>query len=196
MKGMTHIVTVLVACIAVICWIPADVAADDLEDRIVTSRAAVKSLAKNIKGYLKAALDASISVEEKLFMCKAGASEATSQEVDERQFSVGRTSLRVRNPENTPDEWEHAILEKFQARKDAGEKISNLEHAEMVDANGHTRFRYMKAIPVGQVCVMCHGKALDLEVIAALDKIYPNDQARGFEIGEIRGAFTIAQPIK
>ncbi len=195
MRGMTRIVSALVAYIAVIFWIPANVAAEDLEDRIVTSRAAVKSLAKNLKGYLTAALGASIPVEEKLFMCKVGASEAASQEVDDRQFSVGRTSLRVRNPENAPDEWERAILEKFQVRKDAGEKISDLEHAEMVGANGHLRFRYMKAIPVGQVCVMCHGKVLDREVIAALAKIYPDDQARGFGIGEIRGAFTVIQPI-
>jgi len=32
-------------------------------------------------------------------------------------------------------------------------------------------------------------------VKAKLDTYYPADQARGFKVGDIRGAFTISQPM-
>jgi len=32
-------------------------------------------------------------------------------------------------------------------------------------------------------------------VAEAIDKHYPTDQARGFTLGDIRGAFTIIQPM-
>jgi hypothetical protein len=33
------------------------------------------------------------------------------------------------------------------------------------------------------------------EVVEKLDKYYPDDKARGFQVGDLRGAFTIRQPM-
>ncbi|MDE0059891.1 MAG: DUF3365 domain-containing protein [Defluviicoccus sp.] len=44
------------------------------------------------------------------------------------------------------------------------------------------------------MCTVCHGTNIAPEVAAALDALYPDDLARGFEVGDIRGAFSIVQP--
>ena len=49
----------------------------------------------------------------------------------------------------------------------------------------------MKAIPTAEVCTKCHGVDLQGPVVEKLDELYPNDKARGFSKGDIRGAFTV-----
>ena len=182
-------------CIALFCAKGFPLAANEVEDGVASSRAAIKEFAQNLKGYLKAGLESSVPAEEKLLMCKSGALEATSRIEEEKGFRVRRTSLRVRNPDNAPDAWESKVLEQFQARKESGSGIADLDYAAIVDNGQDRQFRYMKAIPVGEVCVICHGKAIDPELIFWLEKIYPGDRARGFELGEIRGAFSVTQGI-
>jgi hypothetical protein len=53
----------------------------------------------------------------------------------------------------------------------------------------------MKAIPTAKVCLACHGSAITPEVTAALDEAYPQDQARGYAEGDIRGAFSLSKPL-
>jgi hypothetical protein len=43
--------------------------------------------------------------------------------------------------------------------------------------------------------VVCHGSDIDPYVDARIRELYPDDQARGFKPGDIRGAFTITQPL-
>ena len=52
----------------------------------------------------------------------------------------------------------------------------------------------MKAIGTQPVCTLCHGASIAPEGTAALDALYPEDRAREFEVGDIRGAFSIVQP--
>jgi len=71
--------------------------------------------------------------------------------------------------------------------------------AEVVEEGGKKEFRFMKAIgmpPLEQMpCLKCHGENIDPKVAAKLDELYPNDKARGYKVGDIRGAFTIRQPM-
>ena len=53
----------------------------------------------------------------------------------------------------------------------------------------------MKAIPTAALCLSCHGENIPADVDAKLKELYPNDQARGFKEGQLRGAFTLAQPV-
>ena len=101
----------------------------------------------------------------------------------------------MRNPANEPDAWELTVLRDFEVRKAAGEDPGTLDHAEIVVADGQRTFRYMKAIGTQPVCTVCHGTTIAPEVTARLDALYPEDRARGFAVGDIRGAFSIAQPV-
>jgi hypothetical protein len=109
---------------------------------------------------------------------------------------IGRTSLKLRNPANAPDNWELAVLKQFEARKEQGESADKLEFFAVIDDDqGQKTFRYMKAIPTAALCLNCHGENVPAEVDAKLKELYPNDQARGFQEGDLRGAFTLAQPV-
>lgn len=107
-----------------------------------------------------------------------------------RQFgvSVERTSLRYRNPANMPAPWQSAVLRQFEESAEQGEPADRLEYLD--DAG----MRYMKAIPTTGICLACHGSRLAPEVEAALAESYPHDPARGYAVGDIRGAFSVTWP--
>jgi len=87
------------------------------------------------------------------------------------------------------------VLNDFEKRKADGANPKKLEHYEVVTENGKKMFRYMKAIPTAEVCTKCHGQNINPAVKAKLNELYPNDKATGFKAGDIRGAFTITQPM-
>jgi hypothetical protein len=53
----------------------------------------------------------------------------------------------------------------------------------------------MKAIPTGEICLACHGESISPDVATAIREAYPQDQATGFSLGDIRGAFTLSKPL-
>lgn len=110
-------------------------------------------------------------------------------------WKVGRTSLKTRNPDNAPDAWELAVLKDFETRKAAGEDVTKLAKAEVVDDGGKKVFRMMVAIPTAAVCTKCHGANLEKPVVDAIAELYPKDQATGFKEGDIRGAFSLKKPL-
>lgn len=107
------------------------------------------------------------------------------------RFEVARTALRVRNPDNAPDGWEASVLRRFKARMDEGADPAGLEAWEVETVDGNRVGRYMKAIPMGPQCVVCHGENITPELAETIDKLYPHDEATGFAPGELRGAFTV-----
>jgi hypothetical protein len=111
-------------------------------------------------------------------------------------WEVGRTSLKVRNTERgTPDAWELEVLKQFEVRKAAGESVETMAHAEVVETATGKAFRFMKPVATQELCLTCHGTEISSEVATALDQHYPKDQARGFALGDIRGAFTLSKPL-
>lgn len=113
-------------------------------------------------------------------------------------WSIRRVSLKTRNPERgTPDAWETETLRQFDARQQAGEMPSQIERSAIVQEGGQTRFRYMKALPVAPVCTQCHGplEQLDPVVQRSLQQHYPQDQATGYQAGQIRGALSVSRPL-
>jgi hypothetical protein len=109
-------------------------------------------------------------------------------------WSIRRTSTRLRNRANAPDDWERATLERFERDRARGIAIDKLEAIELVDAGGVATWRYMKAIGTEPLCLQCHGAALDAAVTSKLDELYPGDQARGLAAGDLRGAFSLKKP--
>jgi hypothetical protein len=104
---------------------------------------------------------------------------------------VGRTALKVRNPENAPDPWEADTLREFERRLAAGEPPAGIEAFAIRGDGPHRYGHWMKAIPTQGLCTACHGTDIPPEVDAAIDAAYPRDQARGFSVGELRGAFSV-----
>lgn len=111
---------------------------------------------------------------------------------------VARVSLKTRNPlQGDPDVWEQRVLAEFDRRAALGEKAEALEFSETVDEPRGRYFRYMKALPVQPLCLSCHGAAENIpdQVKAKLAIDYPHDRATGYDLGQVRGAVTIKQPV-
>lgn len=131
---------------------------------------------------------------EAIPVCKELAPALILEKRQETGWDIRRVSLKARNAgRGTPDLWEARQLADFNIRAANGEKIDSLEKGEIVSIDGKPFFRYMKALPTGDVCLKCHGPvdALDASLKARLAESYPHDQATGYAKGEIRGALTV-----
>ncbi|HEB92793.1 MAG TPA: DUF3365 domain-containing protein [Gammaproteobacteria bacterium] len=183
---------------ALICTLPfsTTLSADDhFAQRLQDSREAVQSFARALKGNLQSVLQKK-GPAEAVEACSSIAPLIAMTKSKSYSWKISRTSLKLRDPDNAPDTWERAVMEQFEARKTKGEDVSKLEYYEVVEMDGNRMFRYMKAIPtLEKPCLTCHGSNLRPDVAAALDKHFPNDKARGYKAGDIRGAFTIIQPL-
>ncbi len=174
--------------------IPFATVADEIQDRKQSSAAVIKEFAGALQAELKRAM-AEGGPLQAIEVCNQLAPGIAAQHSKKTGWRIARTALKVRSADNAPDAWETAVLNEFEARKAKGEAVENLAHAEIVEQDGQRVFRFMKAIPTAEVCLKCHGAELAEPVKTKLDAYYPADQARGFNVGDIRGAFTISQPM-
>jgi len=159
------------------------------------ARALVKAFGSDLKYVLKASMKSEGPLKA-LEVCNLQAEPITKKNSSLSGWDIGRTSLKVRNASNTPDEWELNTLHQFEKRKAAGENLKTMEYSETVKEGDKSVYRYMKPIPTAGVCVKCHGVNLGDEVNEKIKLLYPNDQATGFTVGDIRGAFTLQKIIK
>ena len=162
------------------------------EDRISESRMVIKQFASELKGELIVNLKEGGPINA-ISVCSEKASMIADRISQEKGWKIGRVSLRLRNPRNAPDAWERKALEAFEESSIKGADIKTLEYYETLNEGGKQVFRYMKAIPVGEPCLTCHGKQIELDLKAKLKEVYPGDQAIDFSFGEIIGAFSISQ---
>ena len=155
----------------------------------------IKALATNLGGELKKAAKAG-GLPAAIQVCNTKASPITAQVEADKGWKVSRTSLKLRNASNTPDAWEQAVLEKFAKQAATGANLKKMMFSEVVlDEEGNKTFRMMKAIPVGDNCLACHGSKIKPEVASKLDMLYPEDNARGFKAGDLRGAFSLQKSL-
>lgn len=129
-------------------------------------------------------------------VCAEEAGVIAAQVSEETGYQVGRTSLRVRNSANAPDDWERDRLLKFIDALEDGVAPGSLSAAEMVTGeDGQEMFRYARPIMLEAPCTTCHGTAVDPALRERIVALYPDDAATGFEVGEIRGMFTVRKDV-
>lgn len=168
--------------------------ATDSEKLTEESRAAITMLGGELKSTLQASMKASGPVES-IAVCNTDAPIISSNVSKAKGMTVSRTSLKYRNLENKPDAWQTSVLEQFELRKQKGEAIKSMEFSEVTELDGQKVFRYMKAIPTGDVCLKCHGSNIQQAIANKIKSLYPNDMATGFNKGDIRGAFSVIKSV-
>lgn len=168
----------------------------ELAKRAQDSRDAIGALQGSLVKELQAAMQAG-GPTNAIAVCNTKAPAISADVSKAKGMSIERTSLKLRNPKHAPDAWEKKVLESFEARKAKGEDPAKLEHYEVASVDGKNTFRYMKAIaiPKDAPCLTCHGGNLDPAVAAKIKELYPKDQATGYNAGDLRGAFTVKQPL-
>ena len=159
-------------------------------DRAAEGRAIAAGFGAELRSALQSAM-AEGGPLAAIRVCNEDAPRIARAAAAESGAEVGRTSTRLRNPDNRPDAHEQAVLEAFAAQLAAGTPESP---PSQLDTLPDGRVRFMSAIIVQPECLGCHGESLAEPVAEAIDRLYPEDQARGYQPGELRGAFTITWP--
>jgi hypothetical protein len=122
--------------------------------------------------------------------CSVKAGPLTASAAPSADLEVRRVSHKARNPKNKATDTEFAVLQRFHAAWQHGEKPSPVV---ATNASGN----YVFYAPIGitnAICLVCHGR-LNLEVqpetMALVRTLYPDDQATGFTIGDLRGMWAV-----
>ena len=151
----------------------------------------MKQFGGTLKKELLAAVEAGGAVQG-IAVCNIKAPLIAEQVGGATGWQVARSSHKLRNPKNAPDGFTAAAIEEFLAREAQGEMAADMAKAELVEENGRKVFRLVKAIPTGKLCLNCHGgDNVKPAVVDALAQLYPEDTARGFAEGQMRGVFTL-----
>lgn len=102
--------------------------------------------------------------------------------------SVRRTSDRLRNPANAPTALEQQVIADYRAAQAAG-----TPPVPMVVLDAEGRKVFFAPIFTGGPCLICHGNEanMDESLRAKLTELYPEDNATGFNIDELRGIWSV-----
>ena len=170
--------------------------ADDLAKFQDDSRKVVKDMVSQLGSALQKEMAAN-GPAAAIKVCKDLAPAITSDISRKTGQRVTRVSLKTRNPLlGSPDAWEQKVLADFAARMEK-ENPAAIEYAEIVTEPQGKFMRYMKAIPIQDVCLKCHGtpETIAPQVKEQLSIEYPADKAVGYTVNQLRGAFSIKKPI-
>lgn len=154
---------------------------------------AMRTAAMDLMGSLKSKLVQELQAggpASAVKVCSEVAQEIASKHSDE-SMNVRRVSLKVRNPKDTPDAWERERLEALHDLHAQGSLPK--EQFFVVEQGGQRYARYLKPIEIQKPCLSCHGPEDQLgeEVKARLRELYPQDEATGYQLGDLRGAVSV-----
>jgi Protein of unknown function (DUF3365) len=190
---LKHIAFLLLSCSPVAAF-----AADgDSTAREQAARSAVGDFAKRLGGELKKTMGAE-GPAAAISVCRDVAPKIAGELSRSNGWRVTRVSTKPRNPMlGMADAWELKVLAQFAMRAGRGEPLQKMSFSEVVSESGQKYFRYMQAIGIQPICLTCHGAAGQLpeSIKTALKADYPYDLATGYQVGELRGAFSIKQPV-
>ncbi len=144
-----------------------------------TARAAAQALGRRLKTRLLRAMQDGPA--EAATVCANEAQELTRVVAQEHGARVGRTSVKLRQPDNDGPDWATAWL------RDQGTRAEGARPRTFIE--GSTA-RFIAPIAVEGPCLNCHGstESISPEVQAVLNARYPTDRATGYALGDLRGA--------
>lgn len=189
---MIRFVMMLACALAVAVPAAARDGGDALQTYVVEAEAALQKL----RGAMMREMDTALKtgVEQAIDVCRHAAPEIEARIARETGWQVRRVALRTRNPANAADAREAGILRSFEVRSLGGQDASLLRSTALVERDGRQWVHFMQAIPTFDGCLACHGDNVAPSVAAAIRALYPKDDALGYKVGDIRGAFSMMKP--
>ncbi|PHS79052.1 MAG: glutamate synthase [Rhodospirillaceae bacterium] len=167
----------------------------DTKALMMEGKGLIKGFATELVGELKKGMKAGGPIAA-IGVCNIKAMPITDKHTAEASgWTIKRSSHKLRNTDNQPDTFEARAIKELLARQANGEKAKDMAVTMVTIEDGKKTFRMVKAIPTGKPCLACHGSDIKPEVAAKLDSLYPNDKARGFKMGEMRGIFSLKKEL-
>ena len=144
---------------------------------------------QQLSGRLQAALK-----EGGVALAAAECQLAASSIVDSLSAAYGarikRTTTQTRNPNNSPTEEEMAALTSYHEAQVQKQTLK----PQVVDL-GNGQIAFYAPILAAELCLKCHGElgeTLAEDDYAYIKERYPEDQAIGYQVGDLRGIWSIS----
>lgn len=147
-------------------------------DRIAEAKAAVMQMKKELQGELMSAMKQ--GPENALKVCGEKAAEL-AKKISGKGVTVGRTSGKLRNPQNVMLPWHKPIIDGY--LKAATPSPNSYRTVDLPDGTlGYAEPLYAKGL-----CLACHGEKLAGPLQKLISQRYPKDTALGYKDGDFRG---------
>ena len=148
-------------------------------ERLAHAQRARDALFRELSATLQSTI-AARGAAQAIGVCRDEAPRIAARVAKEQGLSIGRTSLRLRNPANLPPRW-------------AAEYVHGVAEQPAYFEGPERRLGVLLPIRVQPACLVCHGSLEDLApgVREALADDYIEDRATGFREGDLRGWFWI-----
>ena len=128
-------------------------------------------------------------------VCSDTAARLTVDFSENKGVVVKRISFKNRNVHNFPKPKEVDILKNFESQFNEKklDKNSYVIVENVID--GKRAVTFAKPIFIEAPCLNCHGNdnQLSSDVKEILSEKYPADKAKGYKIGDLRGAITVSK---
>lgn len=131
------------------------------KDQIIAMRATATDFMKDLKSILIKQIQTG-GVLQAVSVCSDTAQVLTNNFGVERGIYIKRVSMKNRNPNNYPDNFEKNVLNKFELLDQNNELNNETEYVEIVTEGEYNYLRYLKPIVVQAECLNCHGRQTDI----------------------------------
>ncbi|SHE88987.1 Protein of unknown function [Fodinibius roseus] len=151
------------------------------------SGAAFQTLSRNLQQAVKEG-----GVKNALEFCNVRAMPLTDSLAAHYGIKLRRASHQPRNPVNRADSLEMETIKEYIRKIEQGGELKPVTYARGNTITYHAPIR----IP-GQLCLNCHGSPgtdIAQSDLKTIQELYPEDEATGFEMGELRGIWSIQFP--
>mgnify|MGYP006266142743 CR=1 FL=1 len=151
-------------------------------------RTIVKATMGALKGQLGQAI-AEGGAPHAIRFCNVHAMSITDSMSQAYDVDIARVSDRNRNPKNATSDREEDIMKDMRGAMEGGQKPKPM----VVETDD--KVVYYHPIPINNgLCLNCHGTPgaeINEKTLAAIDERYPNDQAKGYAMNDLRGLWKI-----
>jgi len=145
---------------------------------------------KALSSQLKTAIQSG-GVKQAVALCNAVALPLTDSLSFQHGAVIKRTSLQLRNPKNAPDSMEVKMLKIYKQMS----RMRNPVLVPKILEKNETEIQFFAPIIIkNETCLKCHGvlgDTMNEEDSAFIKQHYPNDEATGYKMGQVRGMWSI-----
>ncbi len=188
MKNILILITFFALMVS--CASDSSLTDEEVENYTEQGKEIVQASFKKLSSQLKTAMIAG-GVQNAIGFCNATALAITDSLSTEHNAIIKRTSLKLRNLQNSPDSLEAKMLDMYQIMSRMRNPI--MVPKIIVKSNSEIQF-YAPIMIANETCLKCHGvigetmKADDYDIIK---QYYPNDKAVDYKIGQFRGMWSV-----
>ena len=172
---------------------PAALSAEVLNAAVQRGKAIAAETFSLLSSNLQSAIQSG-GVSNALPFCSLAASPLTAGMAGKHGVTLRRVTHKRRNPAGRADATERAILNQFATALTR----TNPPPPLVTNLTTGTVTFFAPIVLNNELCLKCHGepgKDISSENVALIAHLYPQDEATGFKLGQLRGAWRIDIPL-